>query len=280
MFIANTGIGLLSQYGDNAQRCKATQCYDWPWQKTGLYCFFSLVNNYIFVDYISLLSLSLLLSLGLLFPSLFSFMLWFKSCANNYLSSVFLLFFFSHFLPCHQLRLIDWGLAEFYHPGQEYNVRVASRYFKGPELLVDHQVCIVNVSCLSLEYLQFLTQCKYLLHWLFIKRKILNSLCLLLLTFTIIVTFTSVPDSPYVSSLMWLWTHNFKKFNDVHLFVISGIWLFLGHVEFWLYAGQHGEGLIDHQTSRLHMFHFVRSLDKSEWNCYTKTVFWLVWTLL
>jgi casein kinase II subunit alpha len=27
--------------------------------------------------------------------------------------------------------LIDWGLAEFYHPGQEYNVRVASRYFKG-----------------------------------------------------------------------------------------------------------------------------------------------------
>ncbi|EDO41552.1 predicted protein [Nematostella vectensis] len=37
------------------------------------------------------------------------------------------------------LRLIDWGLAEFYHPGQEYNVRVASRYFKGPELLVDHQ---------------------------------------------------------------------------------------------------------------------------------------------
>ena len=38
-----------------------------------------------------------------------------------------------------QLRLVDWGLAEFYHPGQEYNVRVASRYFKGPELLVDHQ---------------------------------------------------------------------------------------------------------------------------------------------
>ncbi|EEB06745.1 CMGC/CK2 protein kinase Cka1 [Schizosaccharomyces japonicus yFS275] len=36
-----------------------------------------------------------------------------------------------------QLRLIDWGLAEFYHAGMEYNVRVASRYFKGPELLVD-----------------------------------------------------------------------------------------------------------------------------------------------
>jgi casein kinase II subunit alpha len=37
------------------------------------------------------------------------------------------------------LRLIDWGLAEFYHPGRDYNVRVASRYFKGPELLVDLQ---------------------------------------------------------------------------------------------------------------------------------------------
>jgi casein kinase II subunit alpha len=30
-------------------------------------------------------------------------------------------------------------LAEFYHQGTEYNVRVASRYFKGPELLVDYQ---------------------------------------------------------------------------------------------------------------------------------------------
>jgi len=38
-----------------------------------------------------------------------------------------------------QLRLIDWGLAEFYHPEQDYNVRVASRYFKGTELLVDLQ---------------------------------------------------------------------------------------------------------------------------------------------
>ncbi|CAN8073514.1 unnamed protein product [Agarophyton chilense] len=38
-----------------------------------------------------------------------------------------------------RLRLIDWGLAEFYFPHKEYNVRVASRYFKGPELLVDLQ---------------------------------------------------------------------------------------------------------------------------------------------
>lgn len=32
--------------------------------------------------------------------------------------------------------LIDWGLAEFYHPGTEYNLRVATRFFKPPELLV------------------------------------------------------------------------------------------------------------------------------------------------
>ena len=38
-----------------------------------------------------------------------------------------------------KLRLIDWGLAEFYHAGTDYNVRVASRCYKGPELLVDLQ---------------------------------------------------------------------------------------------------------------------------------------------
>lgn len=39
-----------------------------------------------------------------------------------------------------QLRLIDWGLADYYKPEQEYNVRVASRYYKGPELLVDDKL--------------------------------------------------------------------------------------------------------------------------------------------
>ncbi|CAO3611885.1 unnamed protein product [Cunninghamella echinulata] len=39
-----------------------------------------------------------------------------------------------------KLRLIDWGLADFYHPGTEYNVRVASRCFKGPELLVNYRL--------------------------------------------------------------------------------------------------------------------------------------------
>ena len=35
------------------------------------------------------------------------------------------------------LRVIDWGLADYYKPDMEYNVRVASRYYKGPELLVE-----------------------------------------------------------------------------------------------------------------------------------------------
>ncbi|KAL3307815.1 hypothetical protein Ciccas_013661, partial [Cichlidogyrus casuarinus] len=49
-----------------------------------------------------------------------------------------------------KLRLIDWGLAEFYHPGQEYNVRVASRYFKGPELLLDYQYYDYSLDMWSL----------------------------------------------------------------------------------------------------------------------------------
>ncbi|CAD2091226.1 casein kinase 2, alpha subunit, putative [Plasmodium vinckei] len=49
-----------------------------------------------------------------------------------------------------QIRLIDWGLAEFYHPGQEYNVRVASRYYKGPELLIDLQLYDYSLDMWSL----------------------------------------------------------------------------------------------------------------------------------
>jgi casein kinase II subunit alpha len=37
------------------------------------------------------------------------------------------------------LRLIDWGLAEFYHPNRRYNIHVASRNYKAIELLVDYQ---------------------------------------------------------------------------------------------------------------------------------------------
>jgi len=48
------------------------------------------------------------------------------------------------------IRLIDWGLAEFYHPNREYNVRVASRYYKGPELLVDFQLYDYSLDIWSL----------------------------------------------------------------------------------------------------------------------------------
>jgi casein kinase II subunit alpha len=37
------------------------------------------------------------------------------------------------------LKLIDWGLSEYYLPNFEYNVRVASRPYKGPELLVNYK---------------------------------------------------------------------------------------------------------------------------------------------
>jgi casein kinase II subunit alpha len=35
------------------------------------------------------------------------------------------------------VKIVDWGLADFYEPGKRFNVRVASRYFKGPELLLN-----------------------------------------------------------------------------------------------------------------------------------------------
>jgi len=52
--------------------------------------------------------------------------------------------------PNRKLRLIDWGLAEYYHPGRAYNVRVASRHYKGPELLVDLQLYDYSLDIWSL----------------------------------------------------------------------------------------------------------------------------------
>ena len=39
-----------------------------------------------------------------------------------------------------KLKLIDWGLAEFYKPGEKYNIHVASRDYKPIEILVDYQL--------------------------------------------------------------------------------------------------------------------------------------------
>jgi casein kinase II subunit alpha len=52
-----------------------------------------------------------------------------------------------------QLRLIDWGLAEFYHPNVDYHIRVGSRYYKAPELLVgykryDYSLDMWSVGCM------------------------------------------------------------------------------------------------------------------------------------
>jgi len=52
-----------------------------------------------------------------------------------------------------RLMLIDLGLADFYLPGTQYNVRVASRHYKAPELLVgdemyDYAVDLWGVGCI------------------------------------------------------------------------------------------------------------------------------------
>jgi len=51
------------------------------------------------------------------------------------------------------LMLVDLGLADFYLPGHRYNVRVASRHYKAPELLVgneyyDYAVDLWGVGCI------------------------------------------------------------------------------------------------------------------------------------
>lgn len=36
-------------------------------------------------------------------------------------------------------RLIDFGLAEFYFPNKEYNIRIATKPFKPPEILINYR---------------------------------------------------------------------------------------------------------------------------------------------
>ena len=50
-------------------------------------------------------------------------------------------------------KIIDWGLADFYLPSKKFNCRVASRYFKAPELLLnnnyyDYQLDIWSTGCM------------------------------------------------------------------------------------------------------------------------------------
>ena len=50
----------------------------------------------------------------------------------------------------HQLKVIDWGLSEFYHPDKELNTRVSSRPYKSPELLVGFQLYDFSMDIWSL----------------------------------------------------------------------------------------------------------------------------------
>ena len=52
-----------------------------------------------------------------------------------------------------ELRVIDWGLAEYYSKGFEYNLRVSSRFYKAPELLLhykkyDYSIDMWSLGCL------------------------------------------------------------------------------------------------------------------------------------
>lgn len=56
------------------------------------------------------------------------------------------------------VSLIDWGLAEFYFPGQHYNVSVATTSYKPPELLVgmhyyDYSLDMWSFGCVFAEML-------------------------------------------------------------------------------------------------------------------------------
>jgi casein kinase II subunit alpha len=56
-------------------------------------------------------------------------------------------------IPQSPLMLIDLGLADFYLPNTRYNVRVASRHYKSPELLIgyeyyDYAIDMWGVGCI------------------------------------------------------------------------------------------------------------------------------------
>jgi casein kinase II subunit alpha len=55
-----------------------------------------------------------------------------------------------------EFRLADWGLSEFYMPGQEYNTKVAALFYKAPELLLgypyyDYSVDMWAMGCILAE---------------------------------------------------------------------------------------------------------------------------------
>ena len=53
-----------------------------------------------------------------------------------------------------KIRLIDWGLAEFYFPNNELSYHTATRNYKGPELLVGLQTYdySLDIWCLGVTF--------------------------------------------------------------------------------------------------------------------------------
>jgi casein kinase II subunit alpha len=46
-----------------------------------------------------------------------------------------------------QLRVIDFGLSDYYSPSQENNTKVASTYYKAPELYFSNSQYDYRVDC-------------------------------------------------------------------------------------------------------------------------------------
>ena len=60
--------------------------------------------------------------------------------------------------PCKQVKLADWGLAEFYHPMRKYSVHVCTRYYKSPEILLnyeyyDYSLDLWSVGVMLIEFI-------------------------------------------------------------------------------------------------------------------------------
>ncbi|XP_012791090.1 casein kinase II subunit alpha-like [Sorex araneus] len=49
-----------------------------------------------------------------------------------------------------KLWLIDWGMSQFYNPGEEYSAEVVTRFYKGPELLVEYEMYDYSLDMWSL----------------------------------------------------------------------------------------------------------------------------------
>jgi casein kinase II subunit alpha len=62
--------------------------------------------------------------------------------------------------PKVQVKLADWGLAEFYHPMRKYSAHVATRYYKSPEILLDYEYYDYSLDmwAVGVMLLELLTQ--------------------------------------------------------------------------------------------------------------------------